>query len=367
MDTTHETPEFEQVQELPRELVERIKSGSAIESSLEEVSKKREADVISKVSADAQQTVPEPKKLKIQDELQFVLEKEWKSDTVLSVVKYSHNGKYLACASSDKTITIYEADTFKPCHVLKGHALGISDVAWSYDSKYLASGSDDKTVCIWDVQSGELLKILKGHTNYVFCVKFNRTSSLLCSGSYDESVRVWDVKTGNLIRTLPAHSDPVTSVDFSRDGVMMASGSYDGLVRLWDTSTGNCLKTLSEDTNYPISYVEFSANSKYLLTANLNSSLRLWQTTDIGTPKVVKCYGGHKNEKHCHFAEYYQTKYIVMGSEDNCVYVWSMPSGQVIQKLEGHHSPVLCVSTNPVNKKLCTCSTDGNVKIWSPK
>jgi len=293
----------------------------------------------------------------------FTLIKEWKSPTALSAVKYSMNGKFLACASADNTIKIYEAESFNICHTLKGHALGISDIAWSHDSKLLASGSDDKTVCIWDVQSGELLKVLKGHTNYVFCVKFNRTSSLLCSGSYDESVRIWDVKTGNLVRTLPAHSDPVTSVDFSKDGLTLISGSYDGLVRIWDTNTGTCLKTLCDDSNHPISYVEFSTNCKYILSVNLNSKINLW-IMDVEVPKVIRSYSGHVNEKQCHFAQFHTSKYIIMGSEDNRVYVWQLSTGNIIQKIEGHNAPVFSVSVNPISKKVSTCSVDGAVKIW---
>ena len=36
---------------------------------------------------------------------------------------------------------------------LNGHTLGISDVAWSSDSAFLASASDDTTIRIWDVDT----------------------------------------------------------------------------------------------------------------------------------------------------------------------------------------------------------------------
>ena len=47
---------------------------------------------------------------------------------------------------------------------ISGHKLGISDVAWSPDSKFLASASDDKTLKIWELGSGKCLKTLKGKT-----------------------------------------------------------------------------------------------------------------------------------------------------------------------------------------------------------
>ena len=36
---------------------------------------------------------------------------------------------------------------------LNGHTKGLSDIAWSADSVYLASASDDHTIRIWDVDS----------------------------------------------------------------------------------------------------------------------------------------------------------------------------------------------------------------------
>lgn len=50
-----------------------------------------------------------------------------------------------------------------------GHSQGISDISWASDSNYLASASDDKTLKIWDVTTGVDLITLTGHTNYVFC------------------------------------------------------------------------------------------------------------------------------------------------------------------------------------------------------
>lgn len=40
---------------------------------------------------------------------------------------------------------------------LKGHTEGISDVAWASDSIYVASASDDTTVRIWNVDTVCLL------------------------------------------------------------------------------------------------------------------------------------------------------------------------------------------------------------------
>lgn len=138
---------------------------------------------------------------------------------------------------------------------LHGHARGINDVAWSPTAEYLATASDDKSLRIWDAETGAALVELRGHTNYVFSCAFSPQTNLLVSGSFDETVKLWDVRSGDCVSTLPAHSDPVTGVDFNRDGTCVVSGSHDGLIRIWDTMTGECLKTIYAGGNPPVSYV----------------------------------------------------------------------------------------------------------------
>ena len=62
---------------------------------------------------------------------------------------------------------------------LAGHRGGVSDCAWGAGSDYLATASDDKTLGLWDARSGKLLRQLTGHTAFVFCCNFNAHSNQL--------------------------------------------------------------------------------------------------------------------------------------------------------------------------------------------
>jgi len=279
-----------------------------------------------------------------------------------------------------------------PLLSLVGHSRGINDVAWSqhpatelYENSasappppYIATASDDKSLRLWDVQTGDPLVEFRGHANFVFSVKFNpQSSNLLVSGSFDETVKLWDVRSGECVSTLPAHSDPVTGVDFNRDGSCIVSGSHDGLVRIWDTATGECLKTLYAEGNHPpVSYVGYSPNGRFVLAGTLDSKLRLWDvttkyhpaatsstllglgsaTTTDGSalssssyrkPSTLRCTkiyaGGHVNSKFCTFAAFaiagpLDRQYVVTGSEDGLVYLYGLQSRKVVQVLDCHGS-----------------------------
>lgn len=92
----------------------------------------------------------------------------------IASVKFSPDGKLLAsCGSSilhrfffialshslhqlagaEKVVKIWSPETGQFLRNLTGHTQGLSDIAWSSDSFYLASASDDTTIRIWNVET----------------------------------------------------------------------------------------------------------------------------------------------------------------------------------------------------------------------
>ena len=58
-----------------------------------------------------------------------------------------------SCAGAENVVKIWSPETGKFLRDLTGHTQGLSDIAWSSNSVYLASASDDTTIRIWNVET----------------------------------------------------------------------------------------------------------------------------------------------------------------------------------------------------------------------
>jgi WD40 repeat protein len=165
-------------------------------------------------------------------------------------VTFSPNSRFLATASTDRTLKLWNISTGEVLTTLTEHTNAVLSVAFSPDGETIASGSFDGTVRLWDVQTCRCDRILQEHTNGVWVVAFHPNGKILASGSFDYSIKLWSVDTGLCWQTLLEHSGEVYSIAFSPDGKILASGSNDETIKLWNVETGECIRTIRCDRPY---------------------------------------------------------------------------------------------------------------------
>jgi WD40 repeat protein len=116
-------------------------------------------------------------------------------------LSFSPDDRILASAAGSD-INLFDAYTGILMKKLTKHEAAVNAINFSPTGRLLASGSDDRTAIIWDTESGKSKHILKGHDQTVRAVRFSPDGSLLASGSGNASVVLWDVASGHLRRVL---------------------------------------------------------------------------------------------------------------------------------------------------------------------
>lgn len=259
--------------------------------------------------------------------------RQWEG-SALEKIRIAPDGRTVAVTirtgSNRGFIALWDMDTDRITHEIRGHMGQVNDVAFSPDGQTLVSvggvyGSDSYVergaigpyvqrsgtttpgavrpkiptaeIKLWDAKSGKPIAELPGHREWVECVQFtpDGTTLITAGGIQDRpgEIRLWHADALRPSLTLQAHRGRVTSAAFNPDGTRLVTGG-DGQLFLWDMAkahTGVVPKPtlLLQELIGLVRHVQFTPDGKHIVSAGDDGNVRMWNS-DGTLARTIKAH-----------------------------------------------------------------------------
>jgi WD40 repeat protein len=116
---------------------------------------------------------------------------------------FSPDGRWLAYASTNYFVKVWEVAVRQPRFVLPAHAWTVSHLRFSPGSRILGTASWDGHARLWDLSNGtEKISLAPGYLGTVMTLSFSPDERTLVTSTSDSTVQFWSVDTGRHLLTL---------------------------------------------------------------------------------------------------------------------------------------------------------------------
>jgi hypothetical protein len=198
---------------------------------------------------------------------------------LVRAVAFSADGKRLASASHDHTVSVWETGSGREVHRFRGHAADVLGVAFSPDSRVLASGGGDGVLRLWALagpRAGQPLRAVAGKADAVAAVAFSPDGKLLATGGDDGVLRLYTPQ-GAPVRQVSLDRG-VRCLAWSADGKVIAVNGDKNAVALFDAEKGVRLRAFGEEAPACLAF----ADDRTLLSAGRDASVLVWDVRRAG-------------------------------------------------------------------------------------
>mmetsp|Transcript_60851 Transcript_60851/g.143740 ORF Transcript_60851/g.143740 Transcript_60851/m.143740 type:complete len:314 (-) Transcript_60851:16-957(-) len=275
-------------------------------------------------------------------------------------IEYSHDGRWLASASKDRCVVIWDMMTME-ARLLAMHDDSVSFLAWSPTDDRILTCGNDNTARLWEVATGKCLGVFRRHTEAVTAAAWLPDGQHFVTGGLDKFIYMWSVTSQDMV--LQSWGDVrVNDLVVSSDGRRMAAVCSEKLIHVYDLEacTETCYSELDNLTSLCL-----SACGRYALVSVSSEEIHLW---DLNIGELLQTFRGHRQGHYVIRSALggVGQNFVISGSEDSQVYIWHRSSGRLLLTLAGHAGTVNTVAWNPANpKQIASGSDDNTIRVWS--
>merc|ERR1719231_1115502 len=243
---------------------------------------------------------------------------------------------------------------------LMGHSRAITSIFFNLLEDQLVTTSIDKSVRFWSVDSGEMLKVFTDSSPVPVASFLPFNPSVFVAANSNAVLRLVNVQNGQVLQKLKVETE-VRALKFDDTGLFLIAGTKNGSIHVLEASDSSTLKfkfkvQLARGGVTCITFVSAAnGNAPCLLVNTSDSNVTIIDCT-YGPPSGVltnltvrhrvKVAHSLLPLKCCYSAS--GQGYLISGSEDKEVYIYSLARGAQykMQYLKHHQVPVVAVTVN---------------------
>lgn len=309
----------------------------------------------------------------------------WKAHQapVLSLSIDKKYGRFVATASADSSIRVWDLQEKFCTHYFTGHRGVVSFVKLVEDSdgemKCISGGGMDGSIRIWDLKRKTCEAVLTGvHTSLIKQVEVSPDYRYLLSIAREQVFCVWSLETKKLVSTVPVN-EILECGNFMKDQNgdcnVVLTGGEKGLLRSWDWKKGKMIMEMKETSKEmpKISHV-VAASSDLVLYADGNHAI--WEVApDTLAKKSMKLMGNFEEIIDlCLVGK--ENLAIASSSPDIHLAEIDTKTGSLkkdsIVALSSHSDTIMCLDADSVvgdsvssETLMVSGSKDESIKVWT--
>jgi WD40 repeat protein len=281
--------------------------------------------------------------------------------------------KLIASGGADGLVLIYDSSEYRILWALEGHTGVVNMVRFSYQGNFVASSSSDRTIRLWDVHTGNMIYIFKDYVAPVSCIAFSKNDQLLASTS-DNQIVIWDLKTKEKI--VQQMVEPMITELLFPDHETLYAKDIDDVTWQWKISDSKLIHLDAPDSiEFPqsnddwlkaqtghqsgILSLAISPHGKFLASANMNGTIRIWDLKNGCLKLWLKGHDGIVSG-----LSFIDNSTLISCGNDETIRKWNMHTGESLRFWHGHNNYINDIAYSPHSQYIATASNDKTIALW---
>jgi len=201
-----------------------------------------------------------------------------RNDARVWSVAFVGDGTKFAASSHDWKTALWDVKASDaPLHVFEGHKSAAQVVAYAQTPRgpMIATGGADKTIKLWNADTFKLVRTYRGHRDFVNHIAFSKDGNRMATASIDGNIRIWSTRSRKLYRSYKEHRGPLTGLAFRDGQTKLISSGNDQTIRFWNTKRRRSEKML-KTKHGSIASLALAPGQNRLAASDGQGQVELW-------------------------------------------------------------------------------------------